>query len=147
MKCKLNLPEKLAPIVRNTVVSEVSSEKVGYKTYEYQSGGAAWLTAELDSAFVTGGWAFYAVGPLVLCATLVLIPQMLLLMGAGLWLSGINHNLAYIIIALVFFMSFSSSPFLDIPGGSIMAIPANAIPVRGVFPSRFLRIILLQGCS
>ncbi|HBE12718.1 MAG TPA: hypothetical protein DCY74_00965, partial [Clostridiales bacterium] len=65
---------------------------------------------------------------MVLCATLVLIPQMLLLMGAGLWLSGINHNLAYIIIALVFFMSFSSSPFLDIPGGSIMAIPANAIP-------------------
>lgn len=45
MDCTLTLPEKLTLIMQNTVLKEVASEKIGYKTYEYKVNRRNWLIA------------------------------------------------------------------------------------------------------
>lgn len=45
MDCRLTLPEKLTPIMENTVLKEAVPEKKGCKTYEYQPDRRYWLIA------------------------------------------------------------------------------------------------------
>lgn len=98
------------------------------------------------------------------CMALVLIPQLLFIQGIGIWLSRLHHNLAFVLIAIIFLVSVSriAPPYyFDILGNSIMKIPQNAIPHNGVIPfalplsyalSRFILCILgivliFAGCK
>lgn len=99
-----------------------------------------------------------------ICMALVLIPQLLFLLGVGLWVSRLNHNFAFVLIAFIFLLSisgFTPPYYFDILGSSIMQIPQNSIPLNGVisfavptdfFASRVILCILgvlliIAGCQ
>jgi hypothetical protein len=70
----------------------------------------------------------------ITCIGLVLIPNLLLIQGLGIWVSRLQHNLTFALIGLVFLLSlnrFASSYYFDILGNSIMRIPLNTIPING----------------
>ena len=72
-----------------------------------------------------------------ICIGLVLVPQLLFLQGVGLWVSKLQHNFSFALIALIFFANFiklTPPNYLDVLGYSIMQIPQNAIPLKGVIP-------------
>lgn len=80
-------------------------------------------------------FGFYDYKNFMSCILLVLIPQLVLILGIGLWISKINYNFSYVLIALIFILSLkndTSSYYLDFLGSSIMKIPMNQIPVKGV---------------
>jgi hypothetical protein len=116
----------------------------------------AWAVAALLS--ITACLVFYRVvfgatifRSFAICVLLAIVSPLLLLQGAGLWLSRWRPNLAIVLIALVFFAGFArfSPPYwLDVLGRSIMQVPQEAMPLKGVIafvvPRGFLvsRLIL-----
>jgi hypothetical protein len=98
---------------------------------------AAAAAAVLCFIFYAAVFDFYRFSGFAVCILIVLVPQMIFLLGTGIWASKLNHNLAFLLIALIFFESFiSAAPpvWLDVIGSSLMRIPDGSIPIKGVIP-------------
>jgi hypothetical protein len=66
---------------------------------------------------------------------LILVPQLLFFLGAGIWACRLQHNLSFLLLALIFLAGiyqFSPNYYLDVLGNSILGIPRNAVPLKGV---------------
>jgi hypothetical protein len=70
-------------------------------------------------------------------AALVLLPQAVFFTGLGLWLGRIGSNLAYALIAFLFFAAFiglTLPPGLDVLGSSVLIKAAGVTVQKGVIP-------------
>jgi hypothetical protein len=91
-------------------------------------------------AFFAFSWivfGFHEFARLGACGALVLIPQLLFIMGAGLWAGRLHHNLALGLLGLLFFarfIPFDPPYYLDVLGSSILRITEAAIPDKGSIP-------------
>lgn len=77
---------------------------------------------------------FYAFHTLISCIILVFMPQLFLILGIGLVLGQVNHNLPLALIALIFVIGAAgiSLPYgFDIVGYSLLQTAHKAIPVKG----------------
>lgn len=107
---------------------------------------AVFVTLYLLAAGVTIGICFLFYGAvlgytafhtLAFCILLALLPQLFLILGLGLFLGQINHNLPLALIATLFIVSavgIAPPYYADFMGYSIMSIPARAIPTNGHIP-------------
>lgn len=80
-------------------------------------------------------FSFFDLQQLIFYTSLILIAPLFFILGLGLLMCKINHHLAYVLLAIVFFLSFlrfSPSYFFDIFGYSLMQIPNQAIPIGGI---------------